>query len=105
MIKLYIYCPVLIIGNVEVGLDIGMKFHQEVMEIVSYDRPISDILHDINSIKLNKKYVKTCNATVHFKIHYYIQIIQLLLVGIMFHNIFLHQYISSHWLPTMGTDV
>ena len=37
MIKLYIYCPVLIIGNVEVGLDIGMKFHQEVMEIVSYD--------------------------------------------------------------------
>ena len=37
MIKLYIYCLVLIIGNVEVGLDIGMKFHQEVMEIVSYD--------------------------------------------------------------------
>ena len=37
MIKLYIYCPVLIIGNVEVGPDIGMKFHQEVMEIVSYD--------------------------------------------------------------------
>ena len=37
MIKLYIYCSVLIIGNVEVGLDIGMKFHQEVMEIVSYD--------------------------------------------------------------------
>ena len=23
--------------NVEVGLDIGMKFHQEVMEIVGYD--------------------------------------------------------------------
>ena len=37
MIKLYIYCLVLIIGNVEVGPDIGMKFHQEVMEIVSYD--------------------------------------------------------------------
>ena len=37
MIKLYIYCSVLIIGNVEVGPDIGMKFHQEVMEIVSYD--------------------------------------------------------------------
>ena len=34
MIKLYIYCSVLIIGNVEVGPDIGMKFHQEVMEIV-----------------------------------------------------------------------
>ena len=41
MIKLYTYCPVLIIGNVEVGLDIGMKFHQEVMEIVSYDIYIS----------------------------------------------------------------
>ena len=37
MIKHYIYCSVLIIGNVEVGPDIGMKFHQEVMEIVSYD--------------------------------------------------------------------
>ena len=37
MIKLYIYCSVFIIGNVEVGLDIGLKFHQ-VMEIVSYDR-------------------------------------------------------------------
>ena len=37
MIKLYICCLVLIIGSVEVGLDIGMKFHQEVMEIVSYD--------------------------------------------------------------------
>ena len=37
MIKLYIYCSVLIIGNVEVGPDIGLKFHQEVMEIVSYD--------------------------------------------------------------------
>ena len=40
MIKLYICCPVLIIGSVEVGLDIDMKFHQEVMEIVSYDIPI-----------------------------------------------------------------
>ena len=28
---------VLIIGSVEVGPDIDMKFHQEVMEIVSYD--------------------------------------------------------------------
>ena len=37
MIKLYIYCLVLIIGSVEVGPDIDMKFHQEVMEIVSYD--------------------------------------------------------------------
>ena len=40
MIKLYIYCSVLIIGNVEVGPDIGMKFHQEVMEIVSYDTTV-----------------------------------------------------------------
>ena len=37
MIKLYICCLVLINGSVEVGLDIDMKFHQEVMEIVSYD--------------------------------------------------------------------
>ena len=37
MIKLYICCLVLIIGSVEVGSDIDMKFHQEVMEIVSYD--------------------------------------------------------------------
>ena len=37
MIKLYICCLVLIIGSVEVGPDIDMKFHQEVMKIVSYD--------------------------------------------------------------------
>ena len=44
MIKLYTCClvlivgsVVLIIGSVEVGPDIDMKFHQEVMEIVSYD--------------------------------------------------------------------
>ena len=33
-------CLVLIIGSVEVDLDIDMKFHQEVMEIVSYDSNI-----------------------------------------------------------------
>ena len=37
MIKIYICCLVLIIGSVEVGPDIDMKFHQEVTEIVSYD--------------------------------------------------------------------
>ena len=37
MIKLYICCLVLIIGNVEVGPDMDMKFHQVVMKIVSYD--------------------------------------------------------------------
>ena len=42
MIKLYICCLVLIIGSVEVGPDIDMKFHQEVMEIVSYD---TDAMH------------------------------------------------------------
>ena len=46
MIKLYIYCLVLIIGSVEVGPDIDMKFHQEVMEIVSYD-----IYKDVTMIK------------------------------------------------------
>ena len=42
MIKLQIYCSVLIIGNVKVGPDIGMKFHQEVMEIASYDRCVAE---------------------------------------------------------------
>ena len=37
MIKLYICCSVPIIESVEVGLDMDMKFHQEVMEIVSYE--------------------------------------------------------------------
>ena len=37
MIKLYICCSVLIIGSVEKGPDMNMKFHQGVMEIVSYD--------------------------------------------------------------------
>ena len=37
MIKLYICCLVLIVGSVEVGPDMDVKFHQEVMEIVSYD--------------------------------------------------------------------
>ena len=37
MIKLYLCCLVFIIGGVEVGLDIDMKFHQEAMKIVSYD--------------------------------------------------------------------
>ena len=49
MIKLYICCLVLIIGSVEVGLDIDMKFHQEVMEIVSYDirKKINTAIRDI----------------------------------------------------------
>ena len=42
MIKLYIYCSILIIGSVEVGPDMDMKFHQEVMEIVSYDNMLYD---------------------------------------------------------------
>ena len=42
MIKLNICCLVLIIGSVEVGPDIDMKFHQEVMEIVSYDMYTSE---------------------------------------------------------------
>ena len=46
MIKLDICCLVLIIGSVEVGPDIDMKFHQEVMEIVSYDIDIAKIVKD-----------------------------------------------------------
>ena len=37
MIKLYIYCSVLIFGSVEVGPDIEMTFHQKMIEITSYD--------------------------------------------------------------------
>ena len=43
MIKLYICFSVLIIGSVEVGPDMDMKFHQEVMEIVSYDTNICHV--------------------------------------------------------------
>ena len=55
MIKLYICCLVLIIGSVEVGPDIDMKFHQEVMEIVSYDNWINgEGMGHIESWKNNK---------------------------------------------------
>ena len=50
MIKLYICCLVLIIGSVEVGPDIDMKFHQEVMEIVSYDTKRTDVDEHIDLI-------------------------------------------------------
>ena len=53
MIKLYICCLVLIIGSVEVGPDIDMKFYQEVMEIVSYD--ISMIDSVVNDISLTQQ--------------------------------------------------
>ena len=36
-----LFSSVLIIGSVEVGPDIDMKFNQEVMEIVSYDITIT----------------------------------------------------------------
>ena len=56
MIKLYIYCSVLIIGNVEVGPDIGMKFHQEVMEIVSYGITIE--VDQVNLVLYNQMHVE-----------------------------------------------
>ena len=40
MIKLYICCSVLSIESVEMGPDMDMKFHQDVMEIVNYDTKI-----------------------------------------------------------------
>ena len=55
MIKLYICCLVLIIGSVEVGPDIDMKFHQEVMKIVSHDIPKSYFYCIISMVfKMNK---------------------------------------------------
>ena len=53
MIKLYICCFVLIIGSVEVGPDIDMKFHQEVMEIVSYDIEQTHHSFTANNSKIN----------------------------------------------------
>ena len=50
MIKLYTCCLVLIIGTVGVGPDIDMKFHQEVMEIVSYD---TSNHHQLQHIKVH----------------------------------------------------
>ena len=37
MIKLYIYCSVLIIGIVDMSQNLNMTFLPKVMEIVSYD--------------------------------------------------------------------
>ena len=68
MIKLYINCSVLIIGNVEVGPDIGMKFHQEVMEIVSYDT--SKILKLVNNCfpGITLVFTQSCYKASNFKI-------------------------------------
>ena len=52
MIKLYICCLVLIIGSVEVGPDIDMEFHQEVMEIVSYYITTIDVQTALNNKSL-----------------------------------------------------
>ena len=57
MIKLYICCLVLIIGSVEVGPDIDMKFHQEVMEIVSYDNKFNQLICSI--VKAKRKKLQT----------------------------------------------
>ena len=54
MIKLYICCLVLIIGSIEVGLDIDMKFHQEVMEIVSYDIIYDDHMSELSECGLQQ---------------------------------------------------
>ena len=64
MIKLYICCLVLIIGSVEVGPDIDMKFHQEVMEIVSYDISVKQYNENLYQVPLNlSKAVCNCCPT------------------------------------------
>ena len=68
MIKLYIYCSVLISGNVEAGLDIGMKFHQEVMEIVSYDNKIKRFKDTL--FEMARKWAQTLNYTEVIKFDY-----------------------------------
>ena len=68
MIKLYICCLVLIIGSVEVGLDIDMKFHQEVMEIVSYDTYTEYIVRKNMWIMFERLY-KTHSGSVQFLKH------------------------------------
>ena len=68
MIKLYICCLDLIIGSVEVGLDIDMKFHKKVMEIVSYDTRIA--VHDNGSDGFFlSKYVKLVLHTGRGHLH------------------------------------
>ena len=44
MIKLYICCLVLVIGSVEVGPDMDMKFHKEVMEIANMTRLLAEVV-------------------------------------------------------------
>ena len=62
MIKRYICCLVLIIGSVEVGLDIDMKFHQEMMEIVSYDIYAS---HNIGKNNCLSHPTNSMNSDIH----------------------------------------
>ena len=58
MIKLYICCLVLIIGSVEVGPDIDMKFHQEVMEIVRYDIHLIKDLYTCVQKSMSGQFIK-----------------------------------------------
>ena len=59
----------------------------------------------INERKL-RNMSKTCNVIVHCTLYpsLYPINIQLLHVCKMLYS-FVHQYISSNWFPTMGTDV
>ena len=68
MIKLYICCLVLIIGSVEVGPDIDMKFHQEVMEIVSYDTAV--IVHISKKLVKGQLWAEATQVTIwgHMKV-------------------------------------
>ena len=77
MIKLYICCLVLIIGSVEVGPDKDMKFHQEVMEIVSYDiwlgiwRCNGPERHEMLTV-INAYYGYYGILLIHWILHYFI---------------------------------
>ena len=62
MIKLYTCCLVLIIGSVEVGPDMDMKFHQVVMKIVSYDTSIPYFRFILSNIK----YINSYQAKHHY---------------------------------------
>ena len=55
MIKLYIYCSAFIIGHLQVGQYVGMKFHQAVMEIVSHDISFGRIRHNLTTNEFPKK--------------------------------------------------
>ena len=72
MIKLYICCLFLIIGSVEVGPDRDIKFHQEVMKIVSFEKDIKSYQNNSFHVEMVNKWKSVttpldCNVHIFWK--------------------------------------